>query len=179
MLNNDLSFQSILLSLESALKLEVVPECTVNENIESAVSRLENTYGVTLDDDIFKLRDASELMASNLQFFFRDITTALAQLSLYINLKLYHKDTPIRLSDVNYIGYAKTQLLTALRYLMDEEQNYKYSDDLIEAMSNTLNNIQACNTKRLFVIMIMLQKLGVREGAAIAAQLLYIGGLVK
>ena len=49
--------------------------------------------------------------------------------------------------------------------------------DLIP-LSHQLNNIPMCMVKRLFVILLMLARLGVVEGVAIIAHLLYLGGLV-
>ena len=41
-----------------------------------------------------------------------------------------------------------------------------------------LNNVEMSQIKRLFIVMLVMEKLGIHEGVAACAQLLYIGGLV-
>ena len=100
-------------------------------------------------------------------------------LSLYLQLKLFHKNMGITLADVNYLGYAKKNLLTSLKYLQDETQYKKHREAIVSSLSNTLNNISMCSVKRMFICLLVMDRLGISEGVAIMAELLYIGGLVE
>lgn len=178
MFDTNISFNSILTSLESTLSIEMTGNATVAEIIQAACDRLENTYACKLDKDVYTLQSESQLIAGNLDLLLKDIQQCLAMLSFYLNLKLYHANMGITLSDVNYLGYNKGQLLTALRYLMYEVEYKKHAEDVINPLYNALNQISMCSVKRLFISMLMLYRLGIGEGVAIIAQLLYLGGLV-
>lgn len=178
MFDTDLSFNSILTSLESTLSIEMTSGATVADIIQDACNRLENTYACKLDKDIYTLQSESQLVASNLDLLLKDLQQCLAMLSFYLNLKLYHTNMGITLADVNYLGYNKERLLTDLKYLMYETEAKKHSEDIIPPLYDTLNQIAMCSVKRLFVSMLMLYRLGVYEGVAIVAQFLYVGGLV-
>lgn len=178
MFDNDLSINNVLISLEGVLQLEAVEEATISEVIESAVHRLENKFAVTFDRDVYALQSANQLTAESLSYFLKDMLQALSQLSMYNQLKIYHKNLTFTLSDINYLGYSREQLLTALRYLQDSTEYKKHHDDIVKPLYTALNNIPICSVKRLFIIMLMLDRLGVVEGVAIVAQLLYLGGLV-
>lgn len=179
MLDNTISLNNILVSLEGVLKLEASGELKVDEILNSAISRLENAYNCTFDRDVWALQADNQLTADNINRLLKDIKQCLEQLSLYINLKLYHKNPSVALSDVNYLGYAKTQLMSCLKYLQDAELSKQYRSTIIPPLHNTLNNIPMCTTKRLFIALMMLDKLGIDEGVSVVSQLLYIGGLVS
>lgn len=179
MLDSSYSMQTILNSLEAVLQIEYAEELRVQDVIDKAIERLENRYGTTFDRDVYSLQQENQLVASNIDVFLRDIRSSLEQLSFFIQLKLFHKNSSFTLSDVNYLGYAKTQLLTALRYLQDEKLAKSHHTEVITPLYNTLDNIHICSVKRLFVDMLMLDRLGIAEGVATVATLLYIGGLVK
>lgn len=178
MFDDTISFNNILTSLESTLSIEMLGDMTVSEIIDAAVQRLENTYAFTLDRDVYTLQSESQLTADKIDMLLKDVQQCLAMLSFYTNLKIFHTNMAITLSDVNYLGYAKEQLLTALKYLMYENEYRKHSTEIITPLYNTLNNIPMCSVKRMFIILLMLARLGISEGVAIMAQLLYVGGLV-
>lgn len=179
MYDNSIALNNILTSFESTLSIEMSGEMKVNEIIDAAVQRLENTYGCTFDRDVYALQSESQLVADNINLLLKDVQQCLAMMSFYTNLKMFHTNMAILLSDVNYLGYAKEQLLTALQYLMYEKEYKRHAEDIITPLYNTLNNIDMCSIKRLFIILLMLDRLGIIEGVAIVAQLLYIGGIVR
>lgn len=179
MLNNDISLTKILVSCESTLKIEYSAEGTVKETIDDAVARIENVYQITLDKSVFDIMLESQLNADNISPLLRDIKQCLADLSLFLNLKIYHKDFDMFLADVNYLGHDKRELMNILKYCQDKKLFKQYSENIIQPLSNTLNNISMCTVKRLFIILLMFDRLGVVEGVSIVAQLLYLGGLVS
>ncbi|MCM1215087.1 MAG: hypothetical protein NC548_11270 [Lachnospiraceae bacterium] len=179
MFDTDVSLSNILVSMEGVLKIEYTEDGRVEDTIQKAIERLENTYGTTFNTDVYTLQRENQLTADNINLFLRDIRVVLEQLSFFIGLKFFHKNFAITLSDVNYLGYAKSQLLTALQYLQDDKLAVAHHDEIIKPLYNTLNNISICATKRLFVNMLMLDRLGISEGVSVVAQLLYLGGLVR
>lgn len=178
MYDNDSSLSNILHGIEGVLKIEYVGEAKVSEIIDAALARLEDVHGFPFDKDVYTLQSESQLCNDELSKFLSDVRSCLEQMSMYINLKLYHKNHTLTLSDVNYLGYAKKQLLTALKYLQDADEYKLHRDDVIKPLYNTLNNVNMCTNKRLFIVMLMLDKLGIVEGVAIFAQFLYLGGLI-
>ena len=179
MLNNDISLNNILVSFESTLKIEYAAESTVRETLDDAKARLENVYQVTLDKSVFDIINESQLSADNVSLLMRDVKQCLADLSLFMNLKLYHKDFDMFLADVNYLGYDKGKLMNVLKYCQDKKLFKQHRENIISPLNNTLNNISMCTIKRLFIILLMFNELGIDEGVSIIAQLLYLGGLVS
>lgn len=178
MINDTIAFNNIITSLESTLCIEISGDTPVQEIVDDAIARLENTYSCTIDRDVFSIQAESQLLADSIGLFLKDVQQCLAMLSLYINLKMFHMDMGITLSDVNYLGYSKDQLCTALRYMMYKTEYERHHDDIISPFYNALNNIAICSVKRMFIILLILDKLGISEGVAIVAQFLYLGGLV-
>ena len=178
MLDNNIGMSNVLNGLESALKIEYPADMRVENVIDSAIRALESSYACTFTKSIWDLQSETQLTSNDLNMLVRNINTALSQLSLFIQLKLYHKNIPFTLSDVNYLGYAKQQLMTALSYLQDEREAATRRKEIIQPLTDTLNSISMCVIKRLFCIMFVLDRLGVYEGVAIIAQFLYMGGLV-
>lgn len=179
MLDNNISLTNILVGLESVLKIEYLNGAKVEETIQKAIDTLESTYSVTFSTDLFSLQQEHQLTSSKLEILIRDITQSLSQMGLFIQLKSYHCNLGITLADVNYLGYAKPRLLTCLTYLQDKKAAAATRDEIIPPLTATLNNIGMSTIKRLFVCMLVLDRLGVAEGVAVVSQVLYMGGLVE
>lgn len=178
MFDNKLSINNVLIGLESCLKLEASADMKTEETINAAIERIENTYAVKIDADIFTMAEENQLRTDQLSILMRDLQQALCMLSFYTDLKLYHKNIAVTLSDVNYLGYARKQLMTSLSYLQDDEEYPLHAEEVMQPLMLTLDNVPMCTVKRLFHIMLVLYKLGVQEGVACVARLLYLGGLV-
>lgn len=178
MFDNSISFNNLLTSLEGTLMVEMSGDMKVVDIVDAAIDRLENRYACKLDRDVFSLQSEGQLMADNIELFLKDLQHCLASMSFYTSLKLFHANMAIMLADVNYLGYAKGQLLTALRYLMYETEYQKHADDIMKPLFTTLDNIPMCAIKRLFISILILYRLGVSEGISILSQILYLGGLV-
>ena len=179
MLDEKIALSAILVSLEGTLKIENDAETKVEQIVSDAIDRIENTYNFTLEEnDVFALQAESQLIADNIDILLNDVRKCLSDVALFLQLKLFHKNLQISLADVNYMGYAKTQLLTSLSYLQDETEAKRHADDIIKPLHNALDNVSMCTIKRLFIIMLVLHRLGIHEGVAIIAELLYVGGLI-
>lgn len=178
MFDNNISLQSILTSMESALSLEMSGELKTADLVNNAVERLENQYACTLDRDVYSIQSENQLMADNINLLLRDVKQCLAEMSLYISLKMFHMNMPISLADVNYLGHDKEQMLTELQYLMYEREYKKYAEEIIPTLYVALDNIGMSSVKRLFITMLMLYRLGISEGVSVLAQVLYLSGLI-
>ena len=179
MFDDTIAFNNILTSLESTLSIEMSSEMKVDQIIKSAVQRLENTYACTFDRDVYTLQSERQLMSDNINLLLKNVQQCLAMVSLFISLKLYHKNLGITLADVNYLGHSKVQLMTSLKYLQSKDEVKKHGDEIISALYSSLNNISMCSVKRMFIVLLMFYRLGIYEGVAIMAQLLYLGGLIS
>lgn len=177
MFDSEFSFMNMLTSFESTLKIDYTGDDKVSDVIDRAIKSLESTYGCDFDKDVFSLRAENQLQASNIDMFLRDVKQCLAEMSFFNQLKLFHKNIAFNLSDINYLGSSKQLLLTSLRYLQDQAEQVRKRDDIIGPLMAALNNVPQCQPKRLFVFLLMFDRLGIQEGVAIVAQLLYLGGL--
>lgn len=177
MFDSEFSFLRLLTSLESTLKIDYTGDDRVADIIQRAVQSLENTYGCTFDKDVFTLRAENQLQSDKLNLFMKDARQCLCELSFFCELKLFHKNIAFNLSDINYLGTDKRLILTSLRYLQDQAEQARKREEVTISFINALDTIPQCQPKRLFVIMLMFDRLGITEGVAIVAQLLYLGGL--
>lgn len=178
MYNDTVSLNSVVVTLENVLCIEIDSNMNTRETVDAAIERIENTFSVSFTKDMFSLMEESQLVGDQLSIFARDLKNALANLSFYTDLKLFHEDLAITLADTNYLGYARDQLLTALRYLQCKGEYHKHADEVVEPLYSALDNILACTVKRLMTIILVLHKLGVEEGVAAVTRIVYLGGLV-
>lgn len=178
MLNKDVSLTHVLVSLESSLYLEYDADMKVQDILQSAIARIENKFNITIDRDIFLIQDENALAGEEVNLFLRDIVASLQQLSFYIMLKVFHQDVGIYLSDVNYLGYDKDRINTALRYLQSVDTYAQMGKKIIPPLYGALDNIPMCAVKRLFTIMLMYDKLGIQEGVSVVASFLRLGGIL-
>lgn len=175
MLIDNLSLKSVLVSFESTLKIEYTDSATTKQLLDDAISRIESTYNVSITKDIFTLQAENKLLADTLSLLLRDIQECLKQMTLYTSLCMFSNSIGISLTSVNYLGWARNNFMCALKYLQNKDM-YAKRADTITKFTAALDNTPVCQIKRLFVIMLMLERLGIAEGVAIVAQYLYLGG---
>lgn len=171
-----MSIDRILLSFESTLKIEY-DERDTHKIITSAINKLENAYKVHMDKDIYELQAQNMLVAENLNVLISQISDCLKELALYIDISMFNTSVGISLADVNYMGFGSPELLTALKYLQNKSL-YDQRTTIIEPITAALSYIDMCTIKRLFIILLVLERLGVKEGVSVVARFLYLGGLV-
>lgn len=176
MLSELLFIDHILISFESVLKIEY-EERDTQKIIQSAIGLLENAYGVKLDDDIYKIQAKNMLVSDTINVLLQQVMECLKELSLYIDINMFNRSIAISLADVNYLGFAKEEIVTALKYLQDKDL-YEQRSQLIPPITAAVSNIDVSEIKRLFVIMLVLERLGIKEGVTVVARLLYLGGLI-
>lgn len=177
MIADSLSLTHICTSFEGVLHLEFGETTRTSECLDNAVKALENDYNITIDKDIYSLQTENSLVSQQLDILLQSITECMKTATLYTALGMFHHNVSLSLAEANYLGFARDSLLAALKYFQDKDM-YPKRKQYVETIGDALNNVAICYTKRLFVIMLMLERLGVSEGVAIIAQLLFLGGIV-
>ena len=175
MISDIISLPSILINIEQVLKIEYT-EMSSDRIITSAKAKLENAFQVKFDKSVYDLQAENRLIAENINMLLEQIVDALRSLSLFVDNCMFNANIPIDLADVNYLGFAAESLRVALRYLQSDK-TYNQRESIIPSLKAAVSNIEPSNVKRLFIILFMLDELGVYEGAATVAKLLYLGGL--
>ena len=178
MIVDTLSINQCVSSIETVLRLEYTQDAKLDELISSATKRLEEKYGLTIDKDIYTLQAENQLASDTLSRFLADITECLKLFSLYTTLQTFHHNMSFSLSQVNYLGYARQQLMASLKYFLDKDM-YAHREDVVKAISMPIDKVPLNIVKRLFVAMLFLEKLGISEGVAIIGHILYMGGIVE
>ena len=145
--------------------------------INRSISLLENKYNVTFNKTVYELQAENQLVADTLNRLLSELGVCLEKLSYYTLLKYYHKNLILSLADVNYLGIGKKDLITSLQYLMDDTNAKRYKGQILPTIQLALNNIPVCPIKRLFTVILVLDRLGIDEGIACICNLLYMGGL--
>lgn len=169
-----ISLKEILLSFENVLRIEYKDK-DVEQIIKRAKQAIENSYQVQLGDDIFETQSAnSRIYGETLDNFLAQLTECIKGMSLIMALTLFDKRKDMTLKDVNYLGFSSPQLRTALQYLQDETL-YEKRNTFMTVLVRQTSNVEMSEIKRILVIMLTLEKLGVKEGVAILAQYLYLG----
>ena len=175
MISDLMPLSSILINFEQVLKIEY-NEMSAERIIRSAKAKLENTFSVRFDKNVYELQAENRLVAETLNMFLEQVVDALRDLSLFIDNCMFNSNIPINLKDVNYLGFAEESLRVGLRYLQNSK-TYVQREAIIIPLRAAVGNIEPCDIKRLFIILFMLDDLGIYEGAAVVAKLLYLGGL--
>lgn len=171
-----MTLDNILLSFETVLKIEY-DEKDTRKLINSAIRKLESAYAMRIQGTtLYDIQSTNLNMEDSINNLLSQIFECCKTLSLFTTLSMYTGGIPIRLSTVNYLGMDEVQLKAVLRYL----QYYKHASlckDALSVIASALNNVNINYVKRLFIILLVLDELGIDEGVVVVAQLLYLGGL--
>lgn len=172
------SLGDILMDCEATLRLQYdeANQNNVAAILKAAKERLENAYQCRLDEPVYTVQAKNALVANDLEIFVKEAGSCVERLSTLTMLTMFTKKPPINLADVNFLGFTRESLTMALRYLQDKVL-YAERGPLIVPIRNALNNIEMSHVKRLFIIMLAFENLGMEEGTAACAALLYLGGV--
>lgn len=176
MIKNTISLDATLQQFETALKIEY-QEKDATQVINNAINGLESAYKIRFDKDIYTLQAENQMVGDTVSLLLTQIQEACKSLALYIDVNMFNRSIGISLASVNYLGFSRFELMQGLRYLQDCDL-YKQREGIIGPLTMALTNIDINSIKRLCIILLVLERLGVAEGVAIVAQILYLGGLV-
>lgn len=176
MLSNMVVLTDNLLAYEAVLRIEYT-ERETEMVINSAIRRLENVNGVKLaGTTLDAVAKTNTHVAGIIESLLKHILECSKSTSFIFMCGMFNHNLPITLSSVKYLGLGKEALQLMLRYFQNVDE-YAITQDTVPQIVAGLDGISMGVTKRLFIIMLVLDRLGVREGVAIIAQLLYYGTL--
>ena len=173
MLRYKLSLVNILMGFENALKIDY-QDSDVEKIVKNSRQRLENLYGIKLSGDIYEDQINTRLTGDRIDLLLTRVLEQMKSLALFISISLFDKRYGESLRDFNYMGFNEEELKEALKYLQDEVL-YEKRNAFFHQIVKSTSNMEISDTKRLLVIMIVLEHLGIKEGVALIAQYLYLG----
>lgn len=173
MISDVLALSNILQQLESTLLIEYADDKSANNLTTEAIKRIENNYVIKISASIYELQTANALTGAAAESIINGVVECLKSLTLYTTVTMFQRSIPISMSSVNYLGMSRADLLTALRYLQDEKL-YESRLKVIPSLKQNVSNIETNTIKRLFIILFVLDALGMPDGVACVAQLLYL-----
>lgn len=176
MLSNMVDLSTAVLSFETVLKIEY-EENNTKRVVSNAIRKLETAYGMRIDGkSLYDLQSENINLADNIQNLLHQILECSKTLSFLFLNGMYNHAIPITLSTVKYLGLGKEALQTILRYFQNVDEYY-LADNAIQQITLGLDGIDMSTVKRLFIVLLVLDKLGVKEAVAVVAQYLYYGSV--
>lgn len=177
MIREHLSLNDILIGFENSLKIEY-KEKDIDKIRVTTKQRLESTFQVMIVSSIYETQASNRVVGDNLSILMSQLTENMKSLALLLSISMFDKRFGETLKNVNYLGFAKSELLTCLKYLQDEVL-YDKRSSFFSTLVRGAGLIEMCSIKRLLVIMVILEDLGVKEGVSLIAQYLYTGAVSK
>ena len=165
-----------LVGLEHALHIEHTPVPTTERTIKEAIARLENTYKIKLDNGVYAAQAESNYSGEVLDQLLAYVLEGYKSLAGYLMLCMFDRRWGETLQDVEYLGFAQEQLLNALKFLQDSAL-YEERGAFMREFTRALDNVVMSTVKRLCIILVVAERLDLRELTAVTAAFLYAGGL--
>lgn len=176
MLSNMADLSTAVLAFETVLKIEY-DETDTKRVIQNAIRKLETSYGMRIEGmTLYDLQSENINLADNIQNLLMQILECTKTVSFLFQNGMYHHSIPITLSSVKYLGLGKTALQTILRYFQNEDEYY-LSKNTVPQLVLGLDGVDMCTVKKMFIILLVLDQLGVTESVAVMAQYLYYGSV--
>lgn len=176
MLSNMVDLSTAVLAFETVLKIEY-DETDTKRVIQNAIRKLETSYGMRIEGKtLYALQSENINLADNIQNLLMQILECTKTVSFLFQNGMYHHSIPITLSSVKYLGLGKTALQTILRYFQNEDEYY-LSKNTVPQLVLGLDGVDMCTVKKMFIILLVLDQLGVTESVAVMAQYLYYGSV--
>lgn len=176
MIADMVSLEATVLSYETVLKIEY-EEQSAKKVVESSIKKLENAYGVRMQGkSLYDLEAENINIAPVVNNILLQVLEATKNMSFLFMSGMYRHDVPVSLSTVKYLGLGKEAIQTILRYFQNMDEYYLAGNSVSQIMLG-LDSIDMSIVKRLLIIMLELDALGIKEAVAIIAQYLYYGNV--
>lgn len=174
MLRASISLADILLSFANTLRIDYSLK-DVREIREESVRQLENIFHIRIDKSLYDIQAEGSFVSKEIESLLQQITENLKSMSLLLAISTFDKQYGENLKEVKYLGYERVTLMTTLKYLQDEKL-YERRGQFFESLVDATNTVYMGTVKKLFIIMIILERLGISEGVSIMANYIYLGG---
>jgi hypothetical protein len=176
MLKDMVDLNAVILSFETVLKIEY-DEPNTKKVIDNSIKKLENSYGMRIaGKSLYDLEVENSNLADTVHNLLHQILECTKTLSFLFQAGMFQHDIPVSLGMVKYLGLGKESLQTILRYFQNADEYYLAKNAVSQLMMG-LDGIDMSTMKRMFIIMLALDELGVREAVAIIAQYMYYGSV--
>ena len=176
MISDLVSLEATVLSFETVLKIEY-EEASVKKVVEGAIKKLENAYGIRMQGKtLYDLEIENVNISDTINNLLLQILECTKNMSFLFMSGMYRHDVPVSLSTVKYLGLGKEAIQTILRYFQNMDEYYLAGNSVSQIMLG-LDGIDMSIVKSLFVIMLVLDALGVKETVAVIAQYMYYGSI--
>lgn len=165
----------LIKQLEIALMIEDgdLRETNMDNLIKNVKTKIDRQYQINLTD--CKLNDM-ELEISEAQeaasTYIANIARLHSMLCGYCQIRRYLATTDISLEDINYLGLTRESLKESLKALQRACYQPRLSD-FLEILKRKLPTISNSWEKRLFVLVVVCEELGLPEVAACIGEILY------
>lgn len=176
MLKDMVDLTSAVLSFETILKIEY-EEVNTERVLAAAVRKLENAYGMRIEGKtLYELQAENVNLADNIQNLLMQVLECTKTVAFLFQCGMFQHNIPITLSTVKYLGLGRESLQSILRYFQNVDEYYLAGNATRQLMMG-LDGIDMSVVKRMFIVLLMLDKLGIKEAVAVVAQYLYFGGV--
>lgn len=176
MLKDMVDLNATVLSFETVLKIEY-EETETKRVIDNAIRKLENAYGMRIQGKtLYDLEAENSNLADTVHDLLHQILECTKTLSFQFQSGMFQHEIPVSLGMVKYLGLGKEALQTILRYFQNMDEYY-LAERSVSQLILGLDGIDMSIVKRMFIIMLVLDELGVKEAVAILAQYMYYGSV--
>lgn len=173
MLGDMVDLSTAVLAFETVLKIEY-DEPDTKKVIQNAIRKLETAYGMRIEGKtLYDLQSENINLADNIQNLLQQILECTKTVSFLFQNGMYHHSIPITLSSVKYLGLGKVALQTILRYFQNEDEYY-LSKNTIPQLVLGLDGVDMCTVKKIFIILLVLDQLGIAESVSVLAAVLIL-----
>lgn len=178
MLSDRYTLQAALTKCEASLMLEYQQDSVDDWQliIKRAKQNLENRLQCKITEPLYSIQAKNVLVSQSIDIALNGMAAGVELLSTLYVMSIYLKDVKdFNLADANYLGNNRVSLATGFKMLADRVYSRQAHDEVFAAIKSQLNNMAMTQLKRLLLVMIMFDELGIDEGVAACANILYLG----
>lgn len=143
--------------------------------LSNVKERLQKQYALDTTVSIDELYSAS-IMGDEVSNFLESTKYMYDKLCGLSHFFRFTGKIPINLSDVNYLGTTKNQMLSLLK-LLQTEGRQEFLSSTIENIKSRMLSIPQSVEKQMFMCLVISYNLKLFELTAVLAEILYMGGI--
>ena len=176
MLKDMIDLNAAVLSFETVLKIEYT-ETSTSRIVDSAIRKLESAYSMRISGKtLYEIEVENINLSETVQNILHQILECTKTFAFLFQSGMFFHSIPTTLSTVKYLGLGRESLQTVLRYFQNMDEYYLAQNSVTQLMLG-LDVIDMSMVKRIFIIMLVLDRIGVEESVAVIAQYLYYGSV--